>query len=92
MHPYICCVNNEQTDKHTGNMNTTILTPADAASFSTNVVKACLRALSKDWSNLPLSEVINPRNRSENAQVLEGQISIMQDVLIERGVNPDTVC
>lgn len=73
-------------------MSRTILTPADAASFSTNTVKACLRALAEDRSNLPLSEVINPRNRSKNAQVIEGQMSIMMDVLIERGINPDTVC
>lgn len=72
-------------------MNRTILTPTDAASFPTNTVKACLRALAEDWSNLPLSEVINPRNRSANAQAIEGQMSIMMDVLIDRGINPDHV-
>ncbi len=73
-------------------MSRTILTPADAATFSTNRVNVRLRALANDWSDLPLSEVVNPRNRSKNAQVIEGQMSIMMDVLIQRGINPDTVC
>jgi len=72
-------------------MSSTIITPQDAASFSTASVKSCLRSLAKDWSNLPLSEVINPRNRSERAQGIEAEMSVMMDVLIARGINPDHV-
>jgi len=72
-------------------MNSTIISPEDAACFSTASVKSCLRSLATDWSNLPLSEVRNPRNRSKRAKGIEAEMTVMMDVLVARGINPDHV-
>ncbi len=72
-------------------MNPTILTTEDFKSFNTNVCKACLRALARDFSDLPLSEVVNPCNRGAEAVRLARMITMAQDELTSRGINPDTV-